>query len=289
MTGLIYVAIIAVWAVVLVPKWLKRHDRLDPERSVQRFSRTMQTLATRPTVLGIPLPEEGEQEWADETTRPIPAPAEVVAASGPRGTRGASPRPTARPAGGTSTQRSVARRTSAASRRRVVLGVLGAGTLGALVMVVLGLLSPLLLVVPVGLLGGFVLLARHQVRTAAAAAGAAQAQAAPTWSAAPAPGVRPAAPAAGATWDARETPLPRYVTEAAGDAARGSAPGAWTAAAMLERAQQERLRAERMAEAKARAIAKAKEEQDAAESRSRDEEYLAAEAVWPPRRRAVNE
>ena len=46
MTGLIYVAIIAVWAIVLVPAWLRRHDHLDPERSVDRFSRAMQTLAS---------------------------------------------------------------------------------------------------------------------------------------------------------------------------------------------------------------------------------------------------
>jgi hypothetical protein len=59
---------------------------------------------------------------------------------------------------------------------------------------------------------------------------------------------------------------------------------------MLERAQQEKIRAERMAAAKAEAIAKAKAEQAAAEARSRDEEFLAAQqAQWQPRRRAVNE
>jgi hypothetical protein len=59
---------------------------------------------------------------------------------------------------------------------------------------------------------------------------------------------------------------------------------------MLEQAQKEKLRAERMAQAKAEAIARAKAEQAAAESRSRDEEFLAAQqAQWQPRRRAVNE
>lgn len=75
-------------------------------------------------------------------------------------------------------------------------------------------------------------------------------------------------------------------------------PGAWTAAAMLERAQQQKARAERMAAAKAEAIARAKAEQAAAEARSRDEEYLAAQsAAWEAhdttipiyRQRAVNE
>ena len=56
MTGLIYVAIIAVWAVVLVPAWLRRHDHMDSERSVDRFSRSLQALSQRDSVLGIPLP-----------------------------------------------------------------------------------------------------------------------------------------------------------------------------------------------------------------------------------------
>lgn len=288
MTGLIYVAIIAVWAIVLVPKWLKRHDRLDPQRSVHRFSRTMATLATRPTVLGIPIPEDAEQGSTGQAGLADPAPAapEVVQVAGRRGARAAD---SARRAGG-STRRSGGRSRSAANRRRVVLGVLGAGSVVTLALVVLGLLSPLVLVLPVGLLACFVGVARHQVRSAAASAKRTQAEQAPARSTAPAQAARPSTPSAGATWEARQTPLPRYVTDAAaGDSVRGAAPGAWTAAAMLERAQQERVRAERMAEAKARAIAKAKEEQDAAESRTRDDEYLASESVWPPNRRAVNE
>jgi hypothetical protein len=100
--------------------------------------------------------------------------------------------------------------------------------------------------------------------------------------------------ATGATWEARATPLPSYVTAPpASEFPRvidTATPGAWTAAAMLERAQQEKVRAERMAAAKAEAIARAKAEQAAAEARSRDEEYLATEAAqWQPRRRAVNE
>ncbi len=56
MTGLIYVAIIAVWAVVLVPAWLRRHDHMDSKRSVDRFSRSLQALSKRDSVFGIPLP-----------------------------------------------------------------------------------------------------------------------------------------------------------------------------------------------------------------------------------------
>ena len=67
---------------------------------------------------------------------------------------------------------------------------------------------------------------------------------------------------------------------------------------MLERAQQQKARAERMAAAKAEAIARAKAEQAAAEARSRDEEFLAQQSAdWQAqdtsapvyRPRAVNE
>lgn len=44
MTGLIYVAIIALWAAVLIPIWLKRHDQISEVRSTARFSSAMKSL-----------------------------------------------------------------------------------------------------------------------------------------------------------------------------------------------------------------------------------------------------
>ena len=295
MTGLIYVAIIAVWAIVLVPAWLRRHDHLDPERSVDRFSRSMQTLGSRPSVLGIPLPSAlppaEDHSHADvepevlRVTRPeiarISGRVSGVAAQangliGQAGTR--------------------VRGTSAAARRRVVLAVLGAALGLTAALVVAGVLLPVALVVPAGLMIGFVGVARHQVRQARSRRTARPAHGTTTTRTvgATAPAARPAPSAAGGTWEARNTPLPTYVTA---PPASGfprvidtETPGAWTAAAMLARAQQEKDRAERMARAKAEAIARAKAEQAAAEARSRDEEYLATEQVqWQPRRRAVNE
>ncbi len=106
----------------------------------------------------------------------------------------------------------------------------------------------------------------------------------------------------GATWEARPTTLPTYVTAPrAAEFPRvidTATPGAWTAAAMLERAQQQKAHAERMAAAKAEAIARAQAEQAAAEARSRDEAYLDDQsAAWSAqdptvpvfRPRAVNE
>lgn len=44
MTGLIYVVIIALWAAVLIPIWLRRHDQISEVRSTARFSSAMKTL-----------------------------------------------------------------------------------------------------------------------------------------------------------------------------------------------------------------------------------------------------
>jgi len=43
-TGLIYVVIIALWAAVLIPIWLRRHDQISEVRSTARFSSAMKTL-----------------------------------------------------------------------------------------------------------------------------------------------------------------------------------------------------------------------------------------------------
>ncbi len=47
MTGLIYVAIIALWAAVLIPIWLKRHDQISEVRSTARFSSAMKSLGKK--------------------------------------------------------------------------------------------------------------------------------------------------------------------------------------------------------------------------------------------------
>jgi membrane protein implicated in regulation of membrane protease activity len=43
-TGLIYVAIVALWAAVLIPMWLRRHDH-DEEHRLQRHQEALGTLA----------------------------------------------------------------------------------------------------------------------------------------------------------------------------------------------------------------------------------------------------
>jgi hypothetical protein len=271
--------------VVLVPAWLRRHDHLDPERSVDRFSRSMQTLAKGPSVLGIPLTPAGASDLdvADEEVAP-----EVF-----RVTRPDLSGATARVSGVAAVAGARVRRTSAATRRRVVLGVLVAALAVVAGFVLAGVLLPVALAGPAVLIVGFLGVARHQVRTAQArrVQRARRIETPGATTSAPV-ARRPVPGASGTTWEPRPTTLPTYVTA---PPASGfprvidtETPGAWTAAAMLERAQQEKLRAERMAAAKAEAIAKAKAEQAAAEARTRDEEFLAAQAAeWD--RRAANE
>jgi len=43
-TGLIYIVIIALWAAVLIPMWLRRHDRISEVRSTARFENSMARL-----------------------------------------------------------------------------------------------------------------------------------------------------------------------------------------------------------------------------------------------------
>lgn len=44
-TGVIYVIIIALWAAVLIPMWLRRHDQISEVRSTARFSDAMRSLS----------------------------------------------------------------------------------------------------------------------------------------------------------------------------------------------------------------------------------------------------
>ena len=299
MTGLIYVAIIAVWAVVLVPAWLRRHDHMDSERSVDRFSRSLQALSKRDSVFGIPLPipESSEGESPRSESRGRDAAPEVFTVRR-QDLAGVSSRVSGLASGASSKSATG----SAAARRRVVLGILGVGLAVVAGLVIGGVLLPIALVVPVSLIVAFVAAARHQVRTAQKLREV-KPRSLPTTRAASAPAQRGVvAGQAGTTWEARPATLPTYVTAPpAAEFPRvidTATPGAWTAAAMLERAQQQKARAERMAAAKAEAIARAKAEQAAAEARTRDEEFLAQQsAAWQAqdtsapafRPRAVNE
>ncbi len=74
-TGLIYVAIVALWAAVLIPMWLRRHDD-DQARRIERHRVAMGTLAR------IADDAEGAQGMAARRRRVIVAAAATLGALG---------------------------------------------------------------------------------------------------------------------------------------------------------------------------------------------------------------
>lgn len=149
MTGLIYVVIIGLWAAVLIPIWLRRHDQISEVRSTARFSSAM-------TKLGSP----GQVRYASDgymseddmlQTRAIDLAPQPRRAPD-REAR--MPRPTsARPAEGLDPdyERELVRQ-AAATRRAIVLGTLTVILLVTLVLAIVGMVprwAPILAALPV--------------------------------------------------------------------------------------------------------------------------------------------
>ena len=65
MTGLIYLVIIALWAAVLIPMWLKRHDQVSEVRSTTRFSTAMRSLANQRSGDNMPMPQQSRLRGAN--------------------------------------------------------------------------------------------------------------------------------------------------------------------------------------------------------------------------------
>lgn len=77
-SGLIYAAIIVMWAAYFIPRWLRRHEELSESRSVEKFDRAMRILSRRePTpdrryVVMPPRPSVPAQRMrTTRTTRPV--------------------------------------------------------------------------------------------------------------------------------------------------------------------------------------------------------------------------
>jgi len=258
-TGLIYVVIIALWAAVLIPMWLRRHDQISEVRSTARFSSAMKSLGGHgqpqyATESGYDMDEQYDMQMPRSSST-----------SSAREVRDMRPMTEGRPPLGLDPtyERELARQ-SASTRRAVVLGSLTCLLLVALLLAVAGILprwSPVLASVPVI---AFVLAAAmtasersaarpaaksrrtHQAERPARAERTAPAQAAPA----------PTAPEDDwetwnawdddESWDAVPQTLPTYVTAPrASQVPRGidrSRPGEWTGEAMVETAQSMRTR-----------------------------------------------
>jgi hypothetical protein len=248
--GLIYAVIIGMWALVLVPMWLRRHDEAQESKSADRFARAMGTLrrsgSSSSSGSGVPVRE------VLMPRRPAAAHDTQVVVTGP--TAAASPA------------------AAAASRRRRVLAVLGGLLVVWTVLVLAHKVPTWSLVVPTGLVVGFLVVARRQVALAAeirrrqlrretladaareaesryaggtARRGGRVVDPAPVRTPAPvaAPAARSAEPvAAEGSWSAVATTLPTYVT--APRATRVprvidlTTPGSWSGAAMVEKARE---------------------------------------------------
>ena len=182
MSAVIYAAIVVMWAVVLVPMWLRRHDAATESRSVDRFSTAMRTLSRRTTsgpgrrYVVMPRRSEGGVSVHVSGAAVPPAPPAKPA------------KPVARPA--RPAQATRARKSLVARRRRLFLGLIGL-TLFTMLLAAVGVFSWALQIVFDVVLIAFVIHLRGQVKRAATASQR-RAPAAPTPRR---PVSRPAAPA----------------------------------------------------------------------------------------------
>jgi hypothetical protein len=248
-TGLIYVVIIALWAAVLIPIWLRRHDQISEVRSTARFSSAMRSLGSQGQVQYATDSYPLESRAMDiDYLRTPPREAPMTRPTTQRPSEGLDP----------DYERELARQ-SAATRRAIVLGALTVLLLATLVLALVAILpkwAPILAAVPVV---AFVLATSMTASVRSEARPASR----PARTTRSAPAMKPAramAPVAEVeddwetwnawddedSWEAVPTTLPTYVTAPrASTVPRGidkSRPGEWTGSAMVETAQAMRSR-----------------------------------------------
>lgn len=170
-TGLLYVAILVLWAVVLVPMWLRRHERTAEHRTTRRFRHAMATLdrsrLTRRPVDVMLVARSGHRSSSDAPTT-LASSMVLDASVDLHLDHGVDPFVDtveehevllARRAD----SRRVAVRIAAARRRRTLAALLGA-TLVVGIAGFLGFVALWLVAVPILVAVGFLTLARVQVR-----------------------------------------------------------------------------------------------------------------------------
>jgi membrane protein implicated in regulation of membrane protease activity len=164
-SSLIFVVILAVWAVYLVQHWVRRRDHLATARSVDRFSEAMRVLERR---RALPRPDLAEAAPRAYTVSPLrPARPQVVVKRGPAGATAAPvaarldpSRPGATAVGPTTAYR----RARSAARLRATALLLGSLTLVTLVALSsTGVLPLWWAYVGIGALAASVLAVRHSV------------------------------------------------------------------------------------------------------------------------------
>ena len=255
MTGggaFIYLALAGMWALVLVPLWLRNHDKAQESRSADRFARAMGSLR-RDSRGAMTV---GDSRETLMPSRPRSVRETLVTVTGPSGLLAPSQ--------------------SAAQRRVRTLAVLGSLLVVWVVLVLLHKAPRLSLVIPVGLVVGFLVIARRQAALSAeirrrqahrealtdaaraaetrydssrqlARRGGRAVDAQPVRREAPVAAPEPVyiaiAPAAdGTPWSAVPTTLPTYVTAPRATKVPRvidlTTPGSWSGAAMVAQARE---------------------------------------------------
>lgn len=153
MSAVILAVIVIMWAVVLVPMWLRRHDTATESRSVDRFSTAMRVLSRR-------APGGPDRRYVLMPKRESNASVHVSGASAHR-------RPPTRPTPAAPPARPKTRPSLAVRRRRALLAI-GGVTLLSFLLAATGVIGwPLQLVVDL-ILVAFVVHLRTQAKRAAA-------------------------------------------------------------------------------------------------------------------------
>jgi hypothetical protein len=230
LTGLLYAAVIAMWAVVLLPRWLGTSDRYRDARTSQRFRRSLRSVSVRRhrshDVAAMPGTKAGRVDMA-------PADAAIdkhldLGIDPFVGTAEDTHRQRAR-------QQQVRQQACAAAavrRRRVLVG-LGTATTLLIIGAVLGFAPVFLAVLSSGALGGYVYLLRSQSRARAQVAEARRRRAARDTATDTVQEDRE-------TWEPVAAPVPSYLRAPRATAVPreidSTANGPWTAERMLEQA-----------------------------------------------------
>jgi len=244
-TGLIYIVIIALWAAVLIPMWLRRHDQISEVRSTARFEHAMHLLSADDGQRPAYRSTTGMWNKMMERAQPGPARTSTPASSSP--SRGTGP---VRSSGVNRSNQL----TGSARRRAVVLATL-TGLTALTLLAALASIVPMPLPILLALVTGAYMIASAVTAPARAAQRPART---PNPMRRPERSVQPqaAVPAAAVVddwetwnawddeqdgWDAVPTTLPTYVTKPrASQVPRRidrSRPGEWTGTAMVETAQ----------------------------------------------------
>lgn len=174
LTGLVYAAVILLWAVVLVPQWLRRHERNAEHRTTLTFHRAMRTLERRRGNRGVSkAPHDVDVTVAGARSRvhdrvslddSEPSPIDEHLDSGADPFQGSAAEEHLRHVR-LLRAKSHAAQSASSRRRQVQQALVGISVIGFILMV-MGIVPMLLALSPVAALGAFWYLGRRQTAAA---------------------------------------------------------------------------------------------------------------------------